>query len=397
MTSQLTTSYSNPYETLIELWCVRAVVYAKAEIELIFASGLSKDNVFEFQKEDANKNTERNSSKQNRHRIKLFKQRLVELESTEITLPNTPLERNLNMLCSALHASETERNILRFAILIGEDPRLHNTFYFEDVSRSQHAFHLHRILGDSIKSISASLRNGVLVRKQLIELSKDRMTDLANLISLPENLDSKMMTEQGSLYELFDTTINKSPESKLQLDDISYLKKEYNLVKNTLVQALRNKTTGVNILLYGEPGTGKTEIVRSLSSVLESDMYEILITSANNLPLRSEDRLRYYSIAQNFLSIEADSVLVFDELEDVFPDVHPWFASPEKSSRSKAWLNNMLETNPIPTVWISNSINFIDNAYIRRFDLVLEIKGPPTSQRKRLLEKYLGDSGVSSQ
>ena len=51
----------------------------------------------------------------------------------------------------------------------------------------------------------------------------------------------------------------------------------------------------------------------------------------------------------------------------------------------KAWVNRMLEENTIPTIWLSNSIRCLDNAFIRRFDMVFELSIPPKRQRKEIV------------
>lgn len=51
----------------------------------------------------------------------------------------------------------------------------------------------------------------------------------------------------------------------------------------------------------------------------------------------------------------------------------------------KAWVNRTLESNAVPTLWLSNSIRGIDPALIRRFDMVLELPIPPKCHRRRIL------------
>jgi SpoVK/Ycf46/Vps4 family AAA+-type ATPase len=99
-------------------------------------------------------------------------------------------------------------------------------------------------------------------------------------------------------------------------------------------------------------------------------------------------------MAQRVLSNQGNSLLLFDEIEDVFP-TNDFFNQQPKLG--KAWFNNLLETNAIPTFWLSNSIEQIDNAYIRRFDYVLELKPPPKSVRKNILMKNLVDLDISSE
>ena len=80
------------------------------------------------------------------------------------------------------------------------------------------------------------------------------------------------------------------------------------------------------------------------------------------------------------------ALLVLDEIEDIFQT-----ASQDANSRSqKGWINRMLEENSLPCFWLSNSIEAIDAAHIRRFDMVIEITNPPMAQRKRMLRECGG-------
>src|SRR5690606_17280726 len=60
----------------------------------------------------------------------------------------------------------------------------------------------------------------------------------------------------------------------------------------------------------------------------------------------------------------------------------------------KAWVNQTLEQNPVPTVWISNAIGQIDPAYRRRFQFHLELATPPQGVREKIARKYLEGLGV---
>jgi SpoVK/Ycf46/Vps4 family AAA+-type ATPase len=59
-------------------------------------------------------------------------------------------------------------------------------------------------------------------------------------------------------------------------------------------------------------------------------------------------------------------------------------------------VNQLLENNDVPTFWITNSIRSLDNAFVRRFDYVLEMKVPPRTARQRILEKALHQTNVSN-
>jgi SpoVK/Ycf46/Vps4 family AAA+-type ATPase len=48
----------------------------------------------------------------------------------------------------------------------------------------------------------------------------------------------------------------------------------------------------------------------------------------------------------------------------------------------KAWVNQILETNPVPVIWVTNRIEQIDPAFRRRFQYHLELKSPPPGARE---------------
>ena len=99
--------------------------------------------------------------------------------------------------------------------------------------------------------------------------------------------------------------------------------------------------------------------------------------------------------------------LLFDEVEDVFPPLSSDTASliarmdsaleaPASASvNGKAWVNQILETNPVPVIWVTNRIEQIDPAFRRRFQYHLELKSPPPGARLGLVTKALADVAVS--
>jgi SpoVK/Ycf46/Vps4 family AAA+-type ATPase len=71
-------------------------------------------------------------------------------------------------------------------------------------------------------------------------------------------------------------------------------------------------------------------------------------------------------------------------------------AAPHTGSVSgKAWVNQILESNAVPTLWVTNRIEQIDPAFRRRFAYHLELKSPPPGAREQLVRKTLEDVAVS--
>jgi SpoVK/Ycf46/Vps4 family AAA+-type ATPase len=97
--------------------------------------------------------------------------------------------------------------------------------------------------------------------------------------------------------------------------------------------------------------------------------------------------LRSLSASQCFLE-QRKSLLLFDEAEDIFNDGS--FTKSSTAQTRKAWINNMLENNKVPVLWISNSID-LDPAFIRRFDMVIELPVPPKLHRTKIVKSVCGD------
>jgi SpoVK/Ycf46/Vps4 family AAA+-type ATPase len=71
-------------------------------------------------------------------------------------------------------------------------------------------------------------------------------------------------------------------------------------------------------------------------------------------------------------------------------------AAPSHGSVSgKAWVNQILESNTVPTIWVTNRIEQIDPAFRRRFAYHLELKSPPPGAREALVRKTLAGVPVS--
>jgi transitional endoplasmic reticulum ATPase len=84
-------------------------------------------------------------------------------------------------------------------------------------------------------------------------------------------------------------------------------------------------------------------------------------------------------------------VLVLDEAEDVFDADYnnPLARVFSEKHDSKAWMNGLLEGNGHPVVWISNKVDHIDTAYLRRFTYCLEFPTTPRAVRRSIALQHL--------
>ncbi len=160
--------------------------------------------------------------------------------------------------------------------------------------------------------------------------------------------------------------------------------------------ALQSGLRGVNLLFYGAPGTGKTEYVRRLVHDLGASGFLVEDCDEERMPATRAERLGSLQLGSRFAA--ANSVLVLDEAEDIFQTDYgnPLRRALGGREDSKSWMNQALENNRVPVIWISNQIGHIDPAYLRRFTYCMEFPVPPRAMRRRIAESHLAPLGIPS-
>jgi SpoVK/Ycf46/Vps4 family AAA+-type ATPase len=204
---------------------------------------------------------------------------------------------------------------------------------------------------------------------------------------VPYRINSRLDRTYADFADMRNALIGDPLISGVSAGDYEHVEADRDLIINVLEGTAKAQAAGVNILLYGPPGSGKTELAKVAA---QAAGLSLMATGEENQQGTEADRSGRLSdlvFSQRLLAGERNTALLFDELEDVA--VHLI-----RRGGSKVYLNRLLETNPLPVIWTSNELGHIDPAILRRMTLAIELKRPPAAQRRRIMEQLLKRNGV---
>ena len=303
------------------------------------------------------------------------------------------LRNNVRQLSDLVGLSTTDCRILEFAVSIHNERLLDDTADWLGQISSVKVFHaLSAILNLPEPEIRASLSaQGTLARSGLVSVDRSGTSTLrGKLALLSDGFADLMASSEADPISLLRGTVSAAGPAQLKLADYSHINASLEILRPYLRHAATSGRRGVNIFLHGAPGTGKSQLARALADELGCELFEVASEDADGDPVNGERRLRAFRAAQSFFA-QRRALIAFDEVEDVFDDGDSFFGRKSTAQVRKAWINRMLEENPVPTLWLSNSIDGLDPAFIRRFDMVFELPVPPKKQRERILQENCGD------
>jgi SpoVK/Ycf46/Vps4 family AAA+-type ATPase len=312
---------------------------------------------------------------------------------------STLVEKNIDALANLLQLNQAERALLLYGTLARYQRDLRSLLVEFKVNNAPEAYAaLADVAGVKAHEVAEALRAGSRLEHNI--------TDLADLMKVSEKLPPVLMREYRDSNELMAVFTRPAARSTLNTSDFAFVKEDADVLIALLKNAVAGQEQGVNVLLYGPPGTGKTELARVVAQAAGLDLFEVESSDRDGNALSGRDRYRSLQIAQVFLKSSKHSALLFDEVEDVFPPISSEAAqlmarsdqlsAPSSSSvNGKAWVNQILESNLVPTLWVTNRIEQIDPAFRRRFAYHLELRSPPPGAREGVVRKTLEGVQVS--
>ncbi|MBR2108102.1 MAG: AAA family ATPase, partial [Treponema sp.] len=222
------------------------------------------------------------------------------------------------------------------------------------------------------------LSNPEAVMLEILGISK---SEYSQIIRKDKNLvNYGFIEEDGFLSEEFYTVIQNQDLNlyfsevikEIDVQDAFDLSSfSVNESKTKIFCNLLNNSEPVSILLYGNPGSGKTEYAKALA---KSTGKKVIIFK-NESEITGDSNAIYK--LNLLLSLDKkDSILIIDEAESVLKTVELSFFGP-MPSKKKGLVNKMLDNSKNKVIWIVNRTSQFDDSTKRRFTMSCKFDSMP--------------------
>ena len=252
------------------------------------------------------------------------------------------------------------------------------------------------LLGKSAHAVQSRFgADKPLLRSGLVSIDRDGDPEVARRL---HRLATVPATDRRDVSHLL---LDAAPASELEWQDFDHVAEDRNHLESVLTGALVSGEPGVNVLLYGSPGTGKTEFCKVLARRLGVTLYSAGESDEEGDEPTRDERLRELRLAQRLLAGERRSLILFDEMEDLLADPFAGLSLFGRSfgsgtRGSKVYVHRLLEEAPAPTLWTMNDARRVSGTVLRRFMAALEMRLPSPAVRQRIWARQLEMNGIEA-
>ena len=182
--------------------------------------------------------------------------------------------------------------------------------------------------------------------------------------------------------------------ARLRFDDFAHVG-ERDEVQRVLKAAMYERhagtpVPGINILLVGRAGTGKTEFAKAVAESSGMTLFAVVADkiddeeSCNTVHDRRADYRNKLRMAQTLLRSMPEAAILCDEAEDAL----------EANNGSRFANHRLIEENPVPVIYTANSLKELDESMLRRFTHVVRFSAHGPTRQTGILHRMLAESGL---
>ena len=227
------------------------------------------------------------------------------------------------------------------------------------------------------KILKLLCKKSALRRYGIIEFDNDLSSEVVDFLdgANDELLSSKYYSKYSS--------------NAMSVDSFNKYEKHIKTL-NSIISGKRDNE-GINILLYGEPGTGKTEFSRSLGKFLNKNIYELNHFDEDGEPMDDERKFTGFNIYRKSVPSNR-SILIIDEADEMLNGSGNFSFFVTTRNKEKSIVNKIMDDSKHICIWISNEHQFIEESTRRRFDYSIKFCRLSKIERRAIwansLEKY---------
>lgn len=295
----------------------------------------------------------------------------------------TATDNKLLKLGKIFNLNETELNIIAFIYCVESSPNLEDSFS----SRSTGAIDnltskvifinsSHKIIGCSKLDIIRGFKRGNLCKCELLDLGKGYLSLEDWLIGYLSGIDNSSLAQEFC---------KKYKGKSINIDNHLIDEKE----KEIVVDLFRHKRGSVNILLYGETGTGKTEFTKTISDTVKKDLFIV-----NNKKNEETSNLKRAIMATVNITDPKSSIILVDEADSLLNTGFSFFFFGEKNNKS--WINTFLDESKHKIIWITNNSGNIEPSVMRRFAFSMKFKRFNVAKKLKVFKYVIQQHGLEN-
>ena len=249
-------------------------------------------------------------------------------------------------------------------------------------------------------------KTNILFQMELITSSESRFANDLQLDLTPEAVEM-LFGDDAVLFSMAQKAKNVIKSWEIQEKQLFFegkLRDEIDFLTKTLHQEqfieLKNRleeqglTPGINVLLYGHPGTGKTELCYQLSKQTGRDIVQVDLSQVRNMYF-GESEKRVKEIFQNYRKLcdrsQLTPILLINEADGLLAKRR------ENSMRSTDQTENTIQNILLEEIerfkgillCTTNLIRNFDNAFERRFLFKVKFEEPAASVKELIWKSKL--------